>query len=335
MEKCENKVLLSFILPVYNVEAYLPECVESILQQITDQCEIILVNDGSKDSSGDICRKYAESSTLIRLVNKENGGLSSARNAGLSVARGEYVTFIDSDDKIFPDTVADILHWIQSVGADLCFLQSVKLYPDGSQVSLGEGIASEGLRLQNRENAVRYLASRPKYPGSAWGKLYRREFLLNHDLHFPYDRRYSEDLGFIRDCILQAESLDALGISYYQYRQNRPDSITNKVSSKNFYDLLRFITESVEKLTVHRKPRNTLSQYAMSFVAYEYVVLVHLYNSVCPEDKRDALDILKEYRWTLQYARNMKGRLAALLCTVSGVETASSLLSKYRKASRK
>ena len=335
MEKCKNKVLLSFILPVYNVEAYLRECVESILQQITDQCEIILVNDGSTDTSGEICQGYADACPLISLVEKENGGLSSARNAGLAVARGEYITFVDSDDKIFPNTVAAILKWIESEGADLCFLQSVKLYSDGSQVNMGEEIAREQLHLRKCEDAVRYLASRPKYPGSAWGKLYRREFLLNNDLHFPYDCRYSEDLGFLRDCILQAHSMDALEISYYQYRQGRSGSITSKISTKNFYDLLRFITESVEKLTDDRKPKDMLSNYAMGFVAYEYAVLLYLYNAIVPADKEDAMKKLKEYRWTLMFSRTIKGRMLALLSGIFGLEFATYFMVQYRKANCK
>lgn len=331
MKVSEKEILLSFIIPVYNVELYLRECVDSILQQITPECEIILVNDGSTDSSGEICRGYAERNDQIYLISKENGGLSSVRNAGISVARGRYVTFIDSDDIIHPDCVAEILRWAQYEGADVCFLQAAKLFPDGTLKNLGEGIIREQLRMRSRKEAIKHLASRPKYPGSAWAKLYRREFLINNDLHFPYDRRYSEDLGFMRDCILGAEKLDALDVPYYQYRQNRKGSITNSISSRNFYDLSRFITESVEKLTVDKKATDTISRYAMSFVAYEYAVLLYLYNRIPGREQKAALAILKEYKWVLKYAQNTKSRVISLCCGLFGIRFTSYLTHRYRK----
>lgn len=331
MKMPDNEVLLSFILPVYNVEAYLQECIDSILQQITPQCEIILVDDGSTDSSGEICESYARSNPQIHLVKKENGGLSSARNAGIPVARGRYITFIDSDDKIFPNAVAEILRWIQAEKMDLCFLQAVKLYPDGTQESMGEGIVRDGLRGQKREDAVKHLASRPKYPGSAWAKLYRREFLLENDLHFPYDRRYSEDLGFMRDCILRAKSMDVLDIPYYLYRQNRKGSITNRITSQNFNGLLCFIIESVEKLTVNKKPKDTASRYAMGFAAYEYGVLLLLYHQIPDGDKKAALAKLKKYKWILRYANNRKGHAISFCCGLLGIRLTSILVYQYRK----
>ena len=109
MNQPNNKtVQLSFIIPVYNVEAYLIECVESIISQIEDNCEVILVNDGSTDNSGKICDEYALNYAFINVIHKENGGLSSARNAGLKCAKGEYIAFIDSDDRIASNSVKQI-----------------------------------------------------------------------------------------------------------------------------------------------------------------------------------------------------------------------------------
>ena len=205
-----DEILLSIIIPVYNVEKYLNECVDSVLMQLTEECEIILVDDGSTDSSGDICQWYALNNSQVRVVRKDNGGLSSARNSGMKIAKGKYISFVDSDDVIFSGSIAEILNWIKSKGTDMCFMRAVKFYPDGTQIDLGEQIVRSELESKSKEDAVKYLASRPKYPGSAWAKLYRREFLMEYDLHFPYDRRYSEDLGFIRDCILNAHDFDAL-----------------------------------------------------------------------------------------------------------------------------
>lgn len=335
MENSSNKILLSFIIPVYNVEVYLQECVDSILAKLTDDCEIILVDDGSLDLSGEICDQYTRRDPRVHVIHKENGGLSSARNEGLFVAQGEYVTFVDSDDKIYSDSIGDLLQWIREEGADICFLYAEKFYPDGVQSDLEEGIERAELHLQRREDAIRHLASRPKYPGSAWAKLLKRELLIRNNLHFPYDRRYSEDLGYIRDCIMSAESYDCLDIPYYQYRQKRQGSITNQFTGRNFYDLLKFIIESVEMLTDDRKTNNYINKMVMSFVAYEYAVLLYVYNHIPAAERKEALKKLKEYKWVLRYSGNVKTKLISMVSNLLGVQFAAFCVGRIGKVIRK
>ena len=330
----KDNILLSFIIPVYNVEDYLRECVDSILIGMTDECEIILVNDGSKDSSGDICDQYSKNDSRIQVLHKDNGGLSSARNAGIALASGKYVTFVDSDDKIYPESISEIIKWILNNETDICFLQTEKFYPDGSHIDHGECISHENLRSVNREEAITYLASRPKYPGSAWAKLYKRDFLKEFNLHFPYDRRYSEDLGFILDCIINARSFDALDNPFYQYRQKRQGSITNTFKIKNFNDLLLFISESDEKLNV-RENDDSLSKKIMSFVSYEYVTLLFWYCMLPKEDRKKTLENMKSYVWTLDYAESKKTRAVSLACKVFGVRVTSFLLKQYKRIAEK
>lgn len=326
---------LSVIIPIYKTEEFLTECVDSILEKADEDVEVVLVDDGSPDGCPGICDRYAEKDTRVRVVHKENGGLSSARNAGLAVAAGRYVTFVDSDDKIFPDSLPEILTWIRAAGADMCFLRAFKLFADGTMRDLGENIDGSQLRAKSREEAIRHLASRSKYPGSAWSKVFRRDFLLDNDLHFPYDRRYSEDLGFIRDCVLCAESFDALDVPYYQYRQGRAGSITHQIKAKNFNDLLRFITESAERLTENRKAKDAVSGLVMSFAAYEYSILLYGYTRIPKEDKKAALAAMKPYAWTLRYAVTKKGRLVSLACRLLGVRFAAFLMKQYRRAVEK
>lgn len=335
MEKSENEILLSIIIPVYNVEKYIVECIESVVSQCGNECEIILVNDGSTDSSGTICAQYAQSYSYIKLVNKENGGLSSARNEGIKIAKGKYITFIDSDDKLFPSSLQNVLSWIKNEDADICFLRAVKLFPNGNMSDLNECIDRKKIYKKSKKNAIHYLAHRPKYPGSAWAKLLKRDLIVGNGIHFPYDKRFSEDLGFIRDCLLYANSFDALNFSYYLYRQKREGSITNKVSTNNFYDLLQFIIESIEMLTTNKKAKDSISRCLMGFVAYEYVVLMHVLNGVAVQDFPNALEEIKKYRWVLKYSRSFKIRVISVLCLIIGIEKTAKITTQYRRATNK
>ena len=112
-----QEIFVSIIVPVYDIEEYLVECIESILAQTWKHFEIILVDDGSTDSSGKMCDEYAEKYNCIFVIHKKNGGLSSARNAGIDVARGNYLAFIDSDDVVHPDYLRELVNIVEKENA--------------------------------------------------------------------------------------------------------------------------------------------------------------------------------------------------------------------------
>ena len=122
--------LISVIVPIYNVEAYLEKCIESILSQDYTPLEIILVNDGATDGSGEICDKYAKQYENITALHKKNGGLSSARNAGMEIMQGEYVSFIDSDDYIAPDMISTLYADLIKNNADISCVSAYNVYPN-------------------------------------------------------------------------------------------------------------------------------------------------------------------------------------------------------------
>lgn len=122
--------LVSVIVPVYNVEKYLARCLDSIINQTYTNLEIILVDDGSKDSSGQICDEYAAKDQRIKVIHKQNGGLSSARNAGLDIASGSYIEFVDSDDWIDKDTVKENLELIINENSNVVFFNHYQVFDD-------------------------------------------------------------------------------------------------------------------------------------------------------------------------------------------------------------
>ena len=321
---------LSIIVPVYKVEKYIRECVESIRCQIDNSCEIILVDDGSPDKCSDICDDYARNDSRIKVIHKPNGGLASARNAGLEVATGRYIAFVDSDDRIAEGCIEKILKWIEQTDADVCFMEVIKFFPDGRETSLGDCVLQKKVKNQPPEKVVKHLSSRPKYPGAAWSKLYNRSFLVHNDIMFPFDNRISEDLGFVRDCIMCAEQFDALNFSYYEYRQNRVGSITDTSSWKSVEGLEKFIVESSDQLTINGKPKNKKSKYALSFAAYEYVLLLSGLGKYEGNQRKSLVCFLKEYKWILHYGRSVRLKAINLILKLFGLEKTSKILVIYK-----
>ena len=320
---------LSFILPIYNVEAYLPHCVNSILNQMTDACEIILVDDGTRDHSGQICDDYAARDERIRVIHKENGGLSSARNAGMEIARGKYLCFIDSDDYIVENTVPRLLDWINDENADVCFLTTKKVYPDGKESILGEEMKRRELYGKSRAEGLKHLASRPVYPGSAWAKLWKRQFLEENHFRFPADRRLSEDLIFCMDAYLAAKKLDCLEFPFYCYRQDRPGSITSDVSARYYFDTFLFVQEAADRF---KNSRNSPEgEFALAAAAYEYAIRLCEVCALKEQNREKAWKLLNDYRWVLSCGRCGKTNLVKRCAGLLGLKNTAKLLDFYQR----
>lgn len=323
--------LLSFVIPVYNVEKYLEQCLSSILQQCDDRCEVVMIDDGSKDGSPAICDRFCETYSNARVVHIPNGGNSAARNMGVDLAEGKYVCFVDSDDYIDSESVPKILAWMEDHEADICFLEATKVFPDGTLVPLGEGMIGEQLRGKTREQALAFMATCSKYPGGPWAKLIRREFLLENNIRFPADRRLCEDLFYTLDIYLAAEAFDALEFPYYYYRQNVAGSITSAVTPRYYFDKARFVSYVVEEFSDGKKPKDCVAECALSFAAYEYSILVWHLIEMTGEDGKRAYEFLKEYRWVLRYGKSAKTKLVHAVVSLLGLRVAAKVMDVYMR----
>ena len=169
--------MISVVVPVFNVEKYLKKCIESIINQTKKELQIILVNDGSTDKSGKICDSYKEKDKRICVIHKKNGGLSSARNAGINIARGQYIAFIDSDDWIEPDYFELLYKGIEKFNADISVIQFNKIR-DFKKISYISKTYTEWYKYNNEE-AMRILFSDKIIGYSAVNKLYKTELFSN------------------------------------------------------------------------------------------------------------------------------------------------------------
>jgi len=217
---------VSVIVPVYQVEQYLPRCLDSILAQTFEDFELILVNDGTKDGCPAIMADYAQRDSRIRQVHKENGGLSSARNAGLDVARGEYIAFVDSDDYIAPDLLSDAVAAADRDGAQLV-LFNYRLVTDAGEQGAYLHFDDETIHLKQyglAEYFYRYWMPY-KHGQEAWCRLYRRDVIEKNSLRYaPNKEVFAEDTLFSAMYLMHVTTLTALKKPYVYYVQ-RGDSI--------------------------------------------------------------------------------------------------------------
>ena len=202
---------ISIIVPVYNCAAYLERCVKSLIQQTYKDLEIILVNDGSTDGSGDLCRRLAASDTRITVIDQENKGVSAARNTGLEASKGEMITFVDSDDSIDPETCEFMLNLLEEYDADIAHCGYKHLVRD--EVRLVHD--TKTVTVQNREEALRCLISGKLFTGSVWSKLFRRELL--DGIRFNESIRINEDHLFCYEAFSAADKTVFADYAFYNY----------------------------------------------------------------------------------------------------------------------
>lgn len=245
MQIIDSMPLVSVIVPVYNVEEYLPCCVNSLMIQSYTNLEIILVDDGSPDSSGDLCDKYAARDERIKVIHKPNGGLSDARNAGLQIATGEYVTFVDSDDWLVLDAIDKMVKLAQQNRADIVACEYLEWYDGEENRNYKKNPASVDkiLVLNQREAVLAWLYKR-YYGVSACAKLYHRDCMKN--IQFPVGRLH-EDVGTTYKMFLQAQTVVYIPDKLYYYRQ-RKGSIVNSEFNERRLDYLYFTREIMEMM---------------------------------------------------------------------------------------
>lgn len=227
---------LSIIIPAYNVEQFLPQCLDSIFAQTFGDYEVICINDGSTDATSCILTDYACRYDNLQVITQGNRGMSASRNKGLDIAKGEYVMFVDSDDWLEPNSLTSLLS--VASGEDVIQFQCRKFYEDQALFSMTEvcdcNQTCTGWDYFNRTRLV------PKdiHFVCIWQRLYRREFLLKNNLRFEESVRRAEDDLFTTMVMWYAKSVKVCPILVYNYLV-RPNSITTTISIERWKDSLR------------------------------------------------------------------------------------------------
>lgn len=295
-------IKLSIIVPVYNVENYLCKCIDSILNQNFKDFEVILVDDGSIDRSGKICDIYANKDNRVKVIHKNNGGLSSARNMGLDVAKGEYIGFVDSDDWIEPDMYERMYNEIIKTNSDIivCNFKKVFKNVEESYIYRNKSLDLNNIEALNELYNIKYIYN------LAWNKIYKKSLFDN--LRYKEGFIY-EDEFIIHHLLYKSNKTRYIPENFYNYYQ-REGSIINSKFNIRKYDRVLALGERIEffkKIKLNDLVKKAEKEYVDLFIWNYFLVKRNIKN--CNEDllkfkedfKKKVNSILKNDLISLKY----------------------------------
>lgn len=287
--------MVSVIVPVYKVEKYLPQCVASILNQTYRDIEVILVDDGSPDSCPEMCDEFAKKDSRIKVIHKENGGLSDARNYGMEAATGDYLIFIDSDD-----------YWDSDTALEECVKLSISLDADvtnfGFKKYYQESGKSEIIRMNIQETDCKQLLPIERllkdnvFVTSACNKMVKASFFSGPSGIRFVKGQLSEDIEYCSQILLSARRFAVLPETFYVYRQGRRDSISSNIGKKNITDIAAVIEKYI-KLAQEMDFGLPL----LNYLSLQYVLLMTITTYLPYKEIKNVLNKIKEFWWITKY----------------------------------
>lgn len=291
---------ISIIVPVYNVEQYVGECIESILSQSFNNIELILINDGSKDNSGSICDEYTKKDNRIKVIHKKNEGVSIARNIGIKNASGKYIAFVDSDDIVGKEIYTTMLQAIEESDSDLVMCRYEKVYSNRNNE-----LAIEPLRegLYDKEQIFNNLIldmigndpldmSKPLIMGSTCRCLYKKDIIDKYKIEFPVIK-IAEDMLFHLYYLMSCKKVYVVNKALYYYRYNELSATNNYIN--NLWEALMYQLELVEDGLNKFNLLNSKSKERLEINTF-YFISWCFTNECNPRNPKKYREIIKEMK---------------------------------------
>lgn len=278
---------ISIIVPVYNVEQYLDECIQSIINQTYSNLEIILIDDGSTDSSSKMCDCYANQDSRIKVIHQKNAGLSAARNIGTNMATGQYITYIDSDDYIAKDYIECLYEMIEKYNADIAICRFRYVYGTNEEDVDGK----EAIFSYNKTEALRTLLLENEFGHYTHQKLFKKEIVQQYP--FPVGKIY-EDIATTYLYFDAANTIVYSQKQLYYYRQRPGSIITGAYNEKNKFDVLNTL-DSMEEFLRKKHP---------DLVSYMIVPKMFYYLHTYARLPEDSSSYLEEQEKVKKYIKN-------------------------------
>ena len=324
----------SVIIPVYKVEKYLSECVDSVINQKLNNIEIILVDDGSPDACPQICDEYQEKYDYVKVIHKPNGGLSSARNAGIEAATGDYLIFMDSDDWWNPDVD------VNAMLAKVCEHPDVEMFLFSSLDYIeGEGYYRRSehdrlsaVRTDTVEHYYQDLLCNGNLEIHAATKILKRDFLIQNSLTFK-EGIVSEDNEWILRVLRSLNSVVIINQPLYIYRANRQGSITNNISIKNIKDLLYIVKESLD--FYDRNPEGKYKNNELCYVSYLWFSALGLSTQLPKKEQKQIMEVFQKTSSVCRYSNSKKTKICNVIYSLTGYKTTAFILGIYIRLKRR
>jgi glycosyltransferase involved in cell wall biosynthesis len=290
MNKGVDEILISIVVPVYNVEKYLERCVQSVIHQSVRDWELILVDDGSPDRCPKMCDDYAKQDKRIKVVHQENGGLSNARNAGIALAEGKYLMFLDSDDWLVEDSLTQLTK-LPLADMDLCFVDYMEVYGDKETykkdfnqdfINFQKDAVYNKSKLELAMNGLYRDKGCTASIGSVWSVIYRTGFVKENEILFPWNTALQEDRPFLLKCLSFTDRIFYQSVAFVNYYMNIGSLSTMSYDGKtdyviNIFDRLRAYVKNIPQ---ERMPMD-------SSKLFDYVILItFLWRIADSSDKR-------------------------------------------------
>lgn len=282
--------LVSVIIPIHKIEPYIEQCIQSVRNQTYKNLEIILVDDGSPDLCGEICDQYADSDDRIKVIHKANGGLGDARNAGILIARGKYLLFVDGDDYIHEKLVEKVIWCAEEKQAEIVVFDYVAVEEDTAREELWSMSISRN-KVTNADMDPKLLITGPR----AWNKLYRRDFWMSTGLLYPAGRNF-EDLSTTPKLLLKAKRVVYLNSEPLYYHVVRNNSAGREYNlERNYYNRIGALDDIIQYYQKHGRYEKFRTE--LEYLTFRYGYFVPC-REVLLEDRRSPfLQMFKNYAY--------------------------------------
>lgn len=321
---------ISIIIPCYNTATYLGKCIESVIQQVNNDWEMILINDGSTDDTADIIRIYSEKDVRIKVINQKNEGLSVARNNGVKEATGDYILFLDSDDWYKDESCLNQIVKASNNGcADIIVFRIQHILKNGyaKEDNLDYFEKMEGYTYTGEEYLQMVLSKDAIYSWYAWRYAFRREFWIQNQ--FQFRLRAFEDMDIIYSVLLKAQNMIVMNEFIYQYRMGREGSIT-QISRKSIKDRIYICQNTINSVN-YMDINEKLKMLLYDNFSYEYFRALLDVNYLKGKDRKDIFTLLREKRSLMDYAMRKKTILIKKLASIFGLPIVARALLIYLK----
>lgn len=320
-------MVFSIIVPVYNIEKWLRQCVESVLSQTFRDYELILVDDGSTDESGMICDMFSNNYASIRVIHKKNGGVSDARNWGVKNAVGDYLFFLDGDDYISEWTLAELFQVINNKHPDIILSEGIYYESEGKSVLVKDCDKTEIEGITGQEALLKLTKKRDAW--SVWAKCYKTVFWKQNQFLFKVGRRMGEDFELIYKVVLQAQTVYMIP-AYYHY-QTRYDSAMHSIDGKMIVEMLDNLKDWECYLKHHQLNNKLKMQLYEGFSRQLKLVIMENIYLVDKDERNTAFYNASRYAFYLKYNRSEAYRITYICIKLFGMRTTCLALKVLKK----